>query len=170
MFTQITNDLKEAAAVLPATLSASEVGRASKGAALALLGKAYLYWADMTNDDPAKFEQAAQYLQEVVDLGIYALEDDYKNLFQLGTKNPLESVFEIQHSNLYPSDWGWFEGIDGNGIVQLCGIRGLCSEHPDYQEGWGFILPTTSLADHFLADDNYRKDASLTRFQNWNRK
>lgn len=162
VFTQITNDLKEAAAVLPATLSASEVGRASKGAALALLGKAYLYWADMTNDDPAKFEQAAQYLQEVVDLGIYALEDDYKNLFQLGTKNPLESVFEIQHSNLYPSDWGWFEGIDGNGIVQLCGIRGLCSEHPDYQEGWGFILPTTSLADHFLADDNYRKDASLT--------
>lgn len=162
VFTQITQDLKDAAAILPASISASEVGRASKGAALSLLGKAYLYWADLDNDDPAKFEMAAQYLQEVVDLGIYALEDNFENLFTLGNKNPIESVFEIQHSNLYPSDWGWFEGIDGNGIVQLCGVRGLCSQHPDFQEGWGFMLPTTSLYNHYLNDDEFRRDVALT--------
>jgi len=43
----------------------------------------------------------------------------------------------------------------------LCGIRGLCSAHPDYQEGWGFMLPTQSLYNSFLNDDTYRRDASI---------
>ncbi len=162
VFTSITTDLEEAAALLPISVSAGETGRATKGAALALLGKAYLYWADMDNDDPAKFQLAAQHLKEVVEFGVYDLEDDFQDLFKLGLKNPGESVFEAQHSNLFPSDWGWFEGIDGNGIVQLCGIRGLCSEHPDYIAGWGFMNATSSLYDHYLADDTYRRDVTLT--------
>lgn len=161
VFTAIVTDLEDAINVLPATLSAGEAGRASKGAAEALLGKAYLYWADMANDDAQKFGLAAQHLQEVVNLGIYTLEDDMEALYDFGVKNPAESVFELQQSNLFPSDWGWFEGIDGNGMVQLCGIRGLCDEHPTYQAGWGFMLPTRDLYDHYLADDTYRRDAAL---------
>ncbi|TNE63919.1 MAG: RagB/SusD family nutrient uptake outer membrane protein [Bacteroidetes bacterium] len=162
VFQAIVSDLEAAIPVLPASLSADEAGRASKGAALAMLGKAYLYWADMDQDDPAKFDLAAQYLKQVVQLGVYELEDDFQDLFKLGQKNPKESVFEVQHNNLYTSDWGWFEGIDGNGIVQLCGIRGLCGAHPDYQEGWGFMLPTQGLYNHFLADDTYRQDVAIT--------
>jgi hypothetical protein len=77
-------------------------------------------------------------------------------------KNPIESVFEAQQSNLFPSDWGWFEGIDGNGVVQLCGIRGLCDGHPEYQAGWGFLLPTASLYNSYMSDDTYRRDVGLT--------
>ena len=161
VFTAIVTDLEDAINVLPATLSAGESGRASKGAAEALLGKAYLYWADMANDDAQKFGLAAQHLQEVVNLGIYTLEDDMEALYDFGVKNPAESVFELQQSNLFPSDWGWFEGIDGNGMVQLCGIRGLCDDHPTYQAGWGFMLPTQDLYDHYLNDDTYRRDAAL---------
>jgi len=46
VFTAIETDLQEAINVLPATISSSEAGRATKGAAQAVLGKAYLYWAD----------------------------------------------------------------------------------------------------------------------------
>ncbi len=162
VFTLITNDLKEAAAALPAEISASETGRATKGAALALLGKAYLYWADLDNDDAAKFGMAADAFQQVVDLNIYELQDDYQSLYGFFVGNTSESVFEIQHNALYTSDWSWFEGIDGNGIVQLCGIRGLCDDHPDYQAGWGFLLPTESLSNHYLADDQYRRDVAMT--------
>ncbi|MDX1477533.1 MAG: RagB/SusD family nutrient uptake outer membrane protein [Saprospiraceae bacterium] len=161
VFTAITNDLKEAADALPTSLSSSEAGRASRGAALALLGKAYLYWADLDNDDVQKFDMAAQYLSQVVDLGLYDLVDDMEALYDYNVKNPVESVFEIQHNPLYTSDWGWFEGIDGNGIVQLCGVRGLCEDHPFYQAGWGFMLPTQSLWDHYLSDDTYRRDAAI---------
>lgn len=161
VFESITNDLKDAIDLLPVTVSSGEAGRVTQGAAMALLGKALLYWADMDNDDAAKFAEAADYLQRVVDLGVYELEDDMRNLYSFGFANPAESVFEIQQSNLFPSDWGWFEGIDGNGMIQLCGIRGLCEEHPYVQAGWGFMLPTEALANTFLPDDAFRKDLTL---------
>jgi len=162
VFRAIVDDLEAATLLLPVNVSASETGRITKGAALSLLGKVNLYWADLDNDNSVKFTAAAEALQEVVDLGVYELEDDFKDLFGYNVKNPQESVFEIQHNNLWSSDWGWFEGIDGNGIVQLCGVRGLCGDHPDYIEGWGFMLPTQGLYDHFQADDTYRLDVTLT--------
>ncbi|MEZ4688190.1 MAG: RagB/SusD family nutrient uptake outer membrane protein [Bacteroidia bacterium] len=162
VFTLIEKDLLDAIQQLPITVSAGEEGRITKGAAQALLGKAYLYWGDLLNDDQQKFDQAAAQLRAVVQSGAYELEDDFKSLFEYGLKNPRESVFEIQKSNLAPSDWGWFEGIEGNGIVQLCGIRGLCDAHPDYEQGWGFMLPTSNLVDFYLSDDQYRLDAAVT--------
>jgi len=163
VFEAIVKDLEEAIAILPTTVSSNETGRATYGAALALLGKVYLAWADMDNDNVAKFDLAAKYLKDVVDLGgVYVLEDDMTHLYGFGIKNPQESVFEIQSSNLFPSDWVWFEGIDGNGMVQLCGVRGLCDGHPTLQAGWGFMLPSKSLYDHYLSDDHFRRDASLT--------
>jgi len=162
VFEAITSDIEEAIPLLPISISSSETGRITQGAAEALLGKAYLYWADLANDDVAKFDLAAQHLQKVVDFGVYDLMDDYQELFGFGVKNPVESVFEIQHNPLYTSDWGWSEGIDGNGMIQLCGIRGLCDEHPEYEAGWGFLLPTEDMWNHYLADDGYRKDVTLT--------
>ncbi len=161
VFTAIETDLLEAINVLPISVSSSEAGRATKGAAQALLGKVYLYWGDLADDNITKFDMAADQLQSVVDFGIYTLMDDYAALYRFGVKNPEESVFEIQKSNLWPSDWGWFEGIEGNGMVQLCGIRGLCAQHPNYVEGWGFMLPTQDLYDSYLPDDTYRRDASI---------
>lgn len=162
VFEQIVQDLEDAIPLLLDQQATNHTGRATKGAAMSLLGKAYLYWADMDGDDPVKFNLAAEKLQEVVDLGKYSLEDDFQALFGYNVKNlPTESILEAQHSNLFPSDWGWFQGIDGNGIVQLCGIRGLCQDHPDYVAGWGFMLPTEGLFNHFQDDDTYRRDVAI---------
>lgn len=161
VFQAIVKDLEEAIPVLPKNVNAAEAGRATSGAALALLGKAYLYWADLANDDKAKFQKAAENLQKVVGLGVYQLAADYKSLFGYNVKNTTGSIFEAQHTNQFPSDWGWPDGIDGNGIVQLCGIRGICDGHPNYKEGWGFMLATKGLHDHFLSDDAIRREATL---------
>ena len=161
VFTAIESDLLAAIDVLPLSVSSSDVGRATKSAAQALLGKIYLYWADFDNDNTQRFSDAADQLREVVQSNIFTLEDDFSQLFQFAAKNPNESVFEIQKSNLWPSDWGWFEGIEGNGIVQLCGVRGICDDHPDYQAGWGFMLPTEELVNFFLPDDQYRLDVAV---------
>ncbi len=158
---QIVTDCEDAAAVLPLLPASGQEGRATKGAALALMGKAYLYWADLSGDDPILFDEAASAFQEVFDLGIYDLVDDLNSLYTQGTRNTSEAVFEIQHNPLYQSDWYWYEGIDGNGIIQLCGIRGLCAEHPTYEAGWGFMSVTEGLYNHFLDDDHYRRDAAI---------
>ena len=158
---QVVNDCEAAAAKLPLTPKAGEEGRATKGAALTLMGKAYLYWADLKNDDPALFGKAADAFQQVVDLGIYQLEDDMRNIFSFNVRNTQESVFEIQHNALWSSDWGSFESVDGNGMIQLCGIRGLCASHPRYEAGWGFMMVTSSLWNHFLADDTFRRNVAI---------
>jgi len=159
---QIVSDCEAAIAVLPDLPASGEEGRATKGAALALMGKAYLYWADLNNDDPALFDQAAAAFQQIVNSGLYMLEDDMQSLYGFEVRHTGESVFEIQHNPLWTSDWGWFEGIDGNGMIQLCGVRGLCEDHPDYAAGWGFMMVTPSLWNHFLPDDTYRRDVAIT--------
>ncbi len=162
VFEQIEEDLLFAVNNLPSSYSAGFEGRVTRGVAQALLGKAYLYWADMAGDDVALFDKAADQLQDVYDLGIYQLEDDYKDIFGFNNKNSTESIFEIQHTNQFPSGWNMPNSmIEGNPVVQLCGIRGLCSRHPDYEEGWGFLMPTQELVDSYLIDDGYRLDGSI---------
>jgi len=158
---QIVTDCTEALPYLPLVAPSGQEGRVTKGAAYALMGKAYLYWADLKGDDPALFQSAADAFQSIVDLGAYQLQDDMQELFVFDNRNTPESVFEIQHNPLWSSDWGWFEGVDGNGMIQLCGVRGLCAEHPDYEAGWGFMSVTEGLYNHFLDDDTYRRDVAI---------
>lgn len=162
VFTQIETDLLDAIDNLPSSYSAGFDGRVTRIVAQALLGKVYLYWADLDGDDEALFDKAAEQLQEVYDLGIYQLTDDYADIFGFNNKNSTESIFEIQHTNQFPSSYSMPNNlIEGNPVVQLCGIRLLCSRHPEYEEGWGFLMPTQELWDAYLADDLYRRDGSI---------
>ena len=162
VFEQIISDLKQAIPSLPDSYGSTFAGRVTAGAANGLLGKVYLYHADLSNDDAAFFDSASFFLNEVIMSGQYQLLDDYNDLFAFGAANHEESVFEIQHSNLVPGDFSTpGEFLAGNAMVQLCGIRGLCSDHPDYDAGWGFMLPTNSLFNSFLPDDSFRRDASI---------
>jgi starch-binding outer membrane protein, SusD/RagB family len=162
VFTQIEKDLQEAIPLLPLSYSAEFVGRATKGSAQALLGKAYLYWADMSDDDTELFDKAAAQFNAVITSNQYQLLDDYTQLYAFGAANNAESVFEIQYTNEIPADFGTpFQFINGNMMVQLCGIRGLCSSHPDFIEGWGFMLMTDNLYDSYLPDDLIRRNAAI---------
>jgi hypothetical protein len=105
VYGQIELDLNEADAGLPVTYTGANIGRATKGAAKALLGRVLL--------TQKKFPQAAAKLKEVIDLGIYGLLDNYADYFRVNNKNNRESVFEIQfksggagEGNPWPNSFG----------------------------------------------------------------
>ncbi len=85
----IEPDLQEAIRNLPATVEGGNVGRATKGAATALLAKAYLY--------QQKWQQAATTAGQVQAIGNYALLPVYSQNFNQATKNNREAIFSVQH-------------------------------------------------------------------------
>jgi starch-binding outer membrane protein, SusD/RagB family len=87
VYTRIYTDLTDAAAALPPSYSGADVGRATRGAALALLGKAHLQQRD--------WAAAATALQTVTTLG-YDLIPNYAENFTSANENNRESVFEVQ--------------------------------------------------------------------------
>jgi len=95
IYAQIEKDLQEAIEVLESNYTGADVGRATKGAALGLLAKTFIYqnkWAD-----------ALTAITALEALGLYHLEALYANNFSRASQNNSESVFEIQHlSNQVP--------------------------------------------------------------------
>jgi starch-binding outer membrane protein, SusD/RagB family len=92
---QIEKDLTEAAAALPNSWPGSDYGRATKGAALTLLGKALLQSVSQTGTMP-NYQKAAAALAQVRGLG-YALDANYASLFDGSNERSPEIIFSIQN-------------------------------------------------------------------------
>lgn len=88
VYSQIEQDLSDAAASLAINYPATELGRATKGAALGLLSKVYLF--------QEKWQLSLTKANELDGLG-YALSSIYRNNFDVAHENNIESIFEIQH-------------------------------------------------------------------------
>jgi len=87
----IIKDLIEAEVNLPLSYSEENmVGRATKGAAKAILSKVYL--------TVGQWENAAKKSKEVIDLGIYDLFPSYEDVFQPENRNGREHIFSVQYS------------------------------------------------------------------------
>jgi starch-binding outer membrane protein, SusD/RagB family len=89
IYAQIEKDLQEASIVLESAYSGADLGRVTKGSALGLLAKTFLYqekWSDVLTTITA-----------IDALGLYSLQTVYKNNFIDSTQNNVESLFEIQH-------------------------------------------------------------------------
>jgi starch-binding outer membrane protein, SusD/RagB family len=98
---QIEKDLVEAAAVLP-EVGATPSGRATKGAALAMLGRVRLQMAGVL-DLTAKWGEAATVLGTVVSSNKYSLLPNYAdNFLQARDNNNPESLFEVETEDQYP--------------------------------------------------------------------
>lgn len=93
---QVKADLTKAAELLPAAYAdvtgpdQSDKGRATKGAALAYLGKAQLFTKD--------YAGAKTSFESVMNLGIYSLVSNYRDNFTTANENNSESIFEVQFS------------------------------------------------------------------------
>jgi hypothetical protein len=89
--TVIEPDLIAALNVLPASytgVNAVDVGRATSGAAAALLAKVYLY--------QEKWDSSLVYSNIVINSGLYSLMNVYSQDFDALHKNNKESIFEVQ--------------------------------------------------------------------------
>jgi hypothetical protein len=99
---QIIKDLDSAALVLPLKNSKGNIGRATKGAALALKARVLLYEASPlfnSSKDPAKWKAAADAAKAVIDLSGtgYGLYSDYRELFLPQNENNKEVIFDVQY-------------------------------------------------------------------------
>lgn len=88
----IIADLLAAEAGLPVSFSGTNLGRATKGAAQAMLGKIYLYNKDYTN--------AEKYFLLVINSGRYGLMDNFQEVWHRSFENNKESIFEVQFADI----------------------------------------------------------------------
>ncbi len=149
----IEKDLLEAMEALPlkSEQSSGNKHRASKGAAQALLSKAYMF--------QQKYSEAAQVMEQLFNSSEYALDKSYAHIFSIAGEFGIESIFEISYTNKYASDWeaNRSRAIEGNVNSQLMGVRGL-GGNPYYYAGWGFNKVEVSLMAAFDAEnDSVRK-------------
>jgi tetratricopeptide (TPR) repeat protein len=98
VFAQAEQDLTDASAALPVSYDASGLGRATKGAAYAILGKCY-----MQQRRYPEAQQAFEWLVTGAGASQYSLVTNYQDNFVETAENNSESVFEFQNA-LNPND------------------------------------------------------------------
>jgi starch-binding outer membrane protein, SusD/RagB family len=154
VYNHIEDDLIYAISVLPVT--PVETGRATKGAAQALLGKAYLY--------QEKFQDAANVLENLINDGNYSLVSDYSKIFEHEGENGPESVFEVQYTDVEGAGFGCLQCSEGNVAVGFSGVRGY--EGPLYSPGFSFNVPVQEAVDQFEPGD-LRKNVTILDIAAW---
>ena len=119
-------------------LPVTDYGRATKGAAKALLGKVYLFRNDFVN--------AEKYLLEVIASDEYDLEPVFADANGVNGEQGIESVIEVGALEV--------EGGPGDQYANTQGVRGSPNR------GWGFNRPTLDLRYSFEEGDP-RLDATI---------
>ncbi len=132
VWAQIESDLRDAIAVLPASYSGADLGRATSGAATGMLGKVLLQqrkWAD-----------AAGVLGPLISSGRYSLLPNYGDNFIPSGNNNAESLFEAQFGSRATLSQG-VRGLNMGKFFGPCGGQSFCDG-----------LPTTWFFDQFLQE------------------
>jgi len=145
VYALIEQDLIFAAANLPYVQS--ETGRVTKGAAQALLGKAYLY--------QDKFSEAAAVLEDLINDGPHRLltSEEYPDLFERYNENNIESIFEVQYSDVDGGSYGCFQCLEGNYAAYFNGPRGFVDSTGFFDAGYSFNVPVQGVVDAFEDGD-----------------
>src|SRR5699024_11078007 len=131
----IISDLENAIQGLPlkSGYPASELGRATKGAARTMLAQVYLSQQDYKN--------TLNYAMEVINSGEYSLLTTYDQNWSVEHQNGAESIFEDQFITREEQDlsneWNKWQGVRGT-------------------VGWGFFSPSESLANAYEKGDPRR--------------
>ena len=98
VLTAAIDDLKSAITKLPAKYAVADLGRATSGAAKAVLGEIYM--------SQKNYAAAAEILRGIEVDGGYALNANYADNFK--RKNTSESIFEVQYTEGVGSKWSTF--------------------------------------------------------------
>jgi hypothetical protein len=150
----IVADLLYAASVLPDV--PVELGRATKGAAQALLGKAYLF--------QDKFTEATEVLDQVILGGNYSLVADYNSIFEAEGENGPGSVFEVQYTDVEGAGFGCLQCSEGNVAVGFSGVREYIG--PLFTPGFSFNVPVQEAVDAFEGGD-LREPVTILDIVSW---
>jgi starch-binding outer membrane protein, SusD/RagB family len=156
VYASIEADLIYAVANLKTKAENPIKGRATKGAAQALLGKVYLY--------QEKYVDAANVLEDLISSGSYSLESDYNSIFESNGENNNESVFEVQYTDQEGASFDCLQCSEGNVAVGFNGIRNYSG--PLFESGYSFNVPRQEVVDAFELGDR-RKDVAILDIVSW---
>jgi len=135
----IEADLEDAVLKLPAVISTADRGRASKGAAQALLAKVSLY--------QKKWARAKTMCDAIITSNQYALLSNYAMIWREAGEFSAESIWEVNAIGSSPN-----RGVEGYFVTQAPrGPGGL---------GWGFNTPSANLFNSYELGDK-RRDATI---------
>ena len=140
VYAQIEKDLSEAAVALPASYGASDIGRATKGAAIGMHAKVAMY--------QQKWNDVLSLTNQVIGMG-YSLFPDFEKGFRTQNENNVESLFEVQCEFL--------AGNNDASNSQYSQVQGVAGEPAG---GWGFNTPSAELIAAFEPGDP-RKEATI---------
>jgi len=149
VYALIVSDLNDAADVLPATYGASDNGRATSGAANALLGRVQMQNGDYTAARTALLKVYGKY--SLVANYNWNFDGDTRNdagvLMTTGHEFNSESVFEVVFVDKGDNNFNW--GYNGEGSTSpLSGVR-----NQEYGITWGNVIPSDQFLNSFEAGD-----------------
>ena len=152
VYAQIVRDLTDAEGLPPRSVAAP--GRATRGAAQALLAKVYL-----TRQD---YQNAATKARQVIDSNEYALWDNFADVFKLANRGGKEAVFSVGFGDANGAISFWEVGQFNVRLlpVELAQGRAAVSN----TQGWQYA--TNNLYDAFDAQDTRKAVTFLTQFVN----
>ncbi|MDP3445385.1 MAG: RagB/SusD family nutrient uptake outer membrane protein [Ignavibacteria bacterium] len=143
IWTQIIKDLNEAKVDLPDSYPASEVGRVTKGFANGLLSRVYLWTKE--------YDKATQAAQAVVGSPhVYALEANYRDLFDGTVENGKEILLDVQNVTGRPGETQWTSGSYNKIFYWMSNYK------------WSYFLgPSREFIDNAFEAGDLRKKASI---------
>lgn len=140
----IEKDLKAAAALLPEKdgYAATDLGRATKGAANAYLARVIMYQLGTVNGNSHTWQEVYDLTSTVISSGKYSLLPNYAAIHQTAGENSSESLFEIQFA----------VSNEGYGPIKT-GTTNNVFQNNRKTFGYGFNNPTPSLVNEFEPND-----------------
>jgi tetratricopeptide (TPR) repeat protein len=133
VFAQAQSDLQFAADNLPEERAEGDLGRATRGAALGLLGRSYMQSNDL--------DQARAALEAVVASDRYALNEEFFDNFIEENDFTEESLFEVVFAPIGDFNWG--------GATTGLGNQSKSVRAQEYGPSWRNVTPTSEIANLF---------------------
>ena len=142
LFALIDADLQEAATTLPVSWDPTYTGRLTRGAAMTLQTKTYLWRKN--------YASALTAAKGVIGLNRYSLLTNYGSIFRLTGENSPESIFEIQ---------AYYTPTQDLGVIysNVQGVRGA----GQWDLGWGWNVPTPKLVNEYETGDPRKTETIL---------
>ena len=123
----VLSELDAVAQDLPTTRPSGEHGRIIQSAALAVEGR--LLMAE------ERWSDAASTYRQIIDMGIHAIDDDYKGLFDGSNEESSEIIFTSKY----------LQNVESNELQR--------DVRPNLYGGWHFYNPYQNLIDAYPAED-----------------
>ncbi|MEP6927465.1 MAG: RagB/SusD family nutrient uptake outer membrane protein [Ginsengibacter sp.] len=154
VYEQVITDLVAAEDLPDSFVAGAGRGRATKGAAKAILAKVYLTLG--------RWQECADKCKEIITSNKYALWDDFADVFKISSRGGKEAIFSVGFGDKGGAIIFWEVGQFN---VRLLPPQ-LSAEGVENSQGWQ--IPTQNLYDSYDAADRRREVTFITVIHNTN--